>query len=121
MAYDDTLATDLDWARWQLGDTSNDAATELLTDDHIEAVLSLYPRAQAVGLMAAGLAVRFAQKPTDVSLPSGLRVAWSKRIDQWNKVAATASAGGLEGGATAFSIAPTRTDGYADYAAEQSA
>lgn len=119
MSYDDTLATDLDWARFQLGDT--DTSAELLTDDHIEAVLAMYPRAQAVGFMAAGLATRFAQKPTDVSLPSGLRVAWGKRIDQWNKVAADARAGVLEGSTTGFSVAPTRTDGYSEYAAEQSA
>src|SRR6476661_5671709 len=114
MAYDDTLPTDLDKARFLLGDTS---ASELLTDDHIEAVLGLYPFNSAVAFMAEGLAARFAQNPSSVSLPSGLSVAWSERVKQWKALAQQMRDGGIVGSA-AFSHTPTRADGYATYAAE---
>lgn len=115
MSYDDTLPTDLDKARALLGDTSS---TELLTDDHIEAVLALYPFNSAVAFMAEGLAARFAQNPSSVALPSGLSVSWSERVKYWKGLAEQMRSGGVTSSG-AFSRTPTRTDGYADYAAEQ--
>jgi hypothetical protein len=40
-----------------------------------------------VAILAEGLAVRFAQDPSSVSLPSGLSVAWSERVAEWRRVA----------------------------------
>ncbi len=98
MAYSDTLETDLDKARAQLGDTSNDSATELLTDDHIETVLSIYSTFDlALAFMADELAVRFAQEPGSVSLPSGLSVSWSERVKEWRRIADNARSGVLSG------------------------
>ncbi len=117
MSFDDTLVTTLDRVRFLLGDTSNNAATELLTDDHIEAVLALYSYNSAVAFMAEGLAARFAQSPTSVSLPSGLSVAWSARVASWLGLAERMRSGGV-GASAAFARTPTRTDGYATYAAD---
>jgi len=121
MSYDDTLPADLDKARALLGDTSNDSATELLTDDHIDAMLALYSFNTAVATMAMGLAARFAQNPSSVSLPSGLSVSWSERVKYWLGLAAQMQAGGVSGTYTAFSHTPTRIDGYSDLAAAEAA
>ncbi len=118
MAYSDTLETDLDKVRALLGDTSNDSATELLTDDHIEAMLGLYSFNAAVATMATGLAARFAQDPSSVSLPSGLSVSWSERVKYWMSLAAQMRDGGVAGTYTAFSRTPTRVDGYSVYQSE---
>ncbi len=88
MSYDPTDLSELNMAREALGDTSNDAAAELLTDDHIQAVIDENGYNLAVALLAEGLVARFAQKPTSVGLPSGLSVAWSKRLDAWIALAA---------------------------------
>jgi hypothetical protein len=117
MSYDDTLPSDLDKVRHILGDTSNDSATELLTDDHIEAMLASYSYNIAVAHMAPGLAGRFAQEPDRVTLPSGLSVAWSERVKYWLGLAAQMLAGGVAGVYTSFSRTPTRTDGYSEYQA----
>ena len=121
MPYSDTLESDLDKVRALLGDTSNVAATELLTDDHIEAMLALYAFNVAVAYMATGLAARFAQDPSSVSLPSGLSVSWSERVKYWLSLAAQMRDGGIAASSTAFSRTPTRTDGYAAYQAERDA
>lgn len=92
-SYDDELPTDLDKARSALGatDVTSDT-TALVTDEHIEAVLSWQGTLDgAIRFLAAELAARYAQKPTDVSLPSGLRVSWAKRIDTWLALAGKAS------------------------------
>ena len=119
MSYDDTLSTSLDKARALLGDTSNDAATELLTDDHIDAVLGLYAFNPAVAFMAEGLAARFAQKVSSVSLPGGLSAAWSERVKYWLGLADQMRKGGVTASG-AFSAAAPRADGYAEFQAEQS-
>lgn len=115
MSYSDTLETNLDKARFLLGDTSNNPATELLTDDHIDAVLSLYAFNPAVAFMAEGLAARFAQKVSSVSLPGGLSAAWAERIKNWKDLAAQMRAGGVTASG-AFSVASPRADGYAQAA-----
>jgi hypothetical protein len=113
MSYDDSLATDTDKVRAFIGDTSNNSATELLTDDHIEAVLSLYtPFASAVAFLASELAVRFAQQPGSVTLPSGLSVSWASRVATWMALAQLARSGQLVSGG-AFSVVSPRADGYA--------
>jgi hypothetical protein len=97
MTYTDTLPTSRDTARFLLGDTSNSAGTELLTDAAIDAVLVIYAPNPAVAFLATGLASRFAQKPSDVALPHGLRVAWRERIAAWLGLAAQMRAGGVVG------------------------
>lgn len=107
MPYDDTLPTDLDKARARLGDT---AATELLTDDHIEAVLSLYGFNGGVAFLARELDMRFALQPSSVTLPSGLSVSYARRT--WAGLIALMESAS----ATAFSVTPSRNDGYSEVA-----
>jgi hypothetical protein len=120
MSFDDTLPTAADRARYLLGDTSNDSATELLTDDAVDAALSLYGYAGGVAFMAEGLAARFAQKVSSVGLPGGLSASWSERVKYWLGLAERMRSGGVTA-AGAFSVASPRADGYADLAAESGA
>lgn len=117
MSYDPTDLSELNQARALLGDTSNVSSTELLTDDHIDAVLSLYDFSLGVAFLADELAVRYAQQPDRVTLPSGLSVAWSARVAAWRALAIQMRGAGVAG-YTAFSVAPTRTDGYSEAAVE---
>lgn len=87
MSYDDTDLSDLNRARGALGDTSNDSTTELLTDDHIDAVLMEDGYNLGVAKLAEELAAKYASKPGSVTLPSGLSVSWAYRVAQWNRVA----------------------------------
>jgi hypothetical protein len=116
--YDETLATDLDIARFTLGDT--DSANVLLSNEHITATIALYtPLNVAVALMAEGLAARYAQKPSSVGLPSGLSVSWSERVKFWlNLAKRLRETGSITGASTAFSVPVSRTDGYSAYADE---
>jgi len=41
VTYDDSLSTNKDIVRWRLGDTSNDASTELQTDNEVWGALAL--------------------------------------------------------------------------------
>jgi hypothetical protein len=118
MYYDSTSVSDRNLARGLIGDI--DTTAELRADSHYDAMITLYGLSGAVAFIASSLAAQYATKPTDVTLPNGLRVAWKDRIATWLALAATMRAGGVTGGA-AFSVQPTRTDGYADYAAEQAA
>lgn len=87
MSYDPSHPTDKDRARYALGDTSNDAATELLTDDTIEAELADKGYAGGVAFLAGGLATRFAQQPSSVT-DAGTSVTWGERVSAWQKLAA---------------------------------
>ena len=115
MSYDPTLPTDKDYVRFVLGDT--DTTAELLPDAQILAVLSTTSRNGTVALLAQGLAARYAQQPTSVSV-SGKSVAWAERVAYWRDLAAN---GGAVPGGGAFSVTPTRTDGYAQLAADEAA
>lgn len=90
--YNDTLPSDLDRARARLGVTDvASASTALISDEHINAVLlDAGSLNLAVMQLARELAVHFAQKPSDISLPSGLRLAWRDRISTWLTIADTA-------------------------------
>lgn len=103
-SYDDTLPTDKDKARSILGATDDTSATTaLVTDEHIEAVLTWQGSLDgAVAFLASELASRYAQMPSDVSLPSGLRVAWRERIATWLALAGRASPTGVGSGALSF-------------------
>lgn len=115
MSYDDSLSTNTDKARALLGDTSNDPATELVTDDHIDAALLLYSFNGGVAFLASELASRFAQKPGSVGLPGGLSVSWADRVKTWLALAAQMRAGGVVTG-SAFAVNPPRADGYQELA-----
>jgi hypothetical protein len=110
MSYDDTLPTDKDYVRFVLGDTET---AELLTDAQILAVLATMTRNSTIAFLAQGLAARYAQNPDRVTLPSGLSVAWSERVKYWRDLAAS---GGTLGSGGAFSVMPTRNDGYSQAA-----
>ena len=116
MSYDDSLPTNTDKARALIGDTSNNAATELLTDDHIDAVLALYTFNPGVAFLAEELAIRYAQKPGSVSLPGGLSVSWPTRVQMWKALAAQMRAGGVTGPAVVEPYAGglTKTDKRVD-------
>jgi hypothetical protein len=118
MSYDSTSVSDRNLARGMLGDI--DTTAELRADSHYDAMITLYGLSDAVAFIASSLAAQYASEPTDVTLPNGLRVAWKDRIATWLALATTIRAGGVTGGA-AFSVATTRGDGYADYAAERAA
>lgn len=103
--YDDTLPTDRDKARSLLGTTDvTSEATALVTDEHIDAVLTWKADLdRAVAFLASELATRFAQKPSDVSLPSGLRTSWRDRISTWLTLAERAGGGAFgDGGGLSF-------------------
>lgn len=103
--YDDTLPTEKDSARAQLGAipaTPGDAATGLVSDEHIVvAINAAGALASGVAFLARELAVRFAQKPGSVRLPSGLSVSWPDRVKFWWSLAdvADSEAGGARAGA----------------------
>jgi len=118
MSFDDSLPDDLNRARYLLGDTTNDPATELLTDDAVDAALTLFGYSGGVAFMAEGLAARFAQDPTSVSLPSGLAVSWSERVKYWLGLAERMRSGGVTAYG-AFSHITIRSDGYSAYQEEQ--
>jgi hypothetical protein len=84
MSYDPTSTADRDRARALLGDTDFD---ELLTDAHMDAVLTQYGYTLGVAFLADELAVRFARQPGSVSLPSGLSVSWPDRVAAWVRLA----------------------------------
>jgi hypothetical protein len=117
-SYDEELTDDLSKARHVLGDT--DSTAPLLSDETIEAVIGMYtPLAIGIAFLADGLAAKHARKPTSVGLPSGLRAEWAERVKYWrDKAIELRATGSLTGAATAFSVAPVRTDGYSAYADE---
>ena len=117
MAYDPTLADALSRVRAGVGDIDT---TMLLPDATYTALLAQTDATEASATRAAAamLAAFYAAKPTDVSLPSGLRVAWAKRIEQWNRIADGLAGAGVSARAGAFSTALTRRDGYAVLADE---
>lgn len=115
MSYDDTLPTDKDKARFLLGDTSNDATTELLSDSTVTSAITNYGYTSGVAFLASGLATRFAQQPGSVSV-GGKSVSWPDRVRRWVELAAQMRAGGVTGAAV---VAPyvggiSKTDKQAD-------
>lgn len=88
--FDELLSTSLDYVRDRIGDTAVEPEENALrTDEHIEAVLAAEgSREAAIAFIAKGLAVEYAQKPGQVTLPNGLSVSWAYRVAQWNALAA---------------------------------
>lgn len=101
--YDDTLPTDRDWVRHELGDT--DIAAPLRQDETYDALILALGKQGALRTVARALASEYARKPSSVSLPSGLSVSWSSRVSNWQAIAdgKTVIAGALTGGGYASS------------------
>lgn len=80
MSYDPSLATDLDWMRYRLGDTSNDPATEWLPDETYEAELAIHSDRR---LAAASIAIALSNSPnmalTSFSASGDMSVSWGDR------------------------------------------
>lgn len=71
--------------------TPTGAAIDLTLDG--EGVIGVVSEGAAIRAIAAMLAVRYAQKPTDVRLTSGLSISWGQRVQQWNRIAAGQAGG----------------------------
>ena len=114
MAYDETLAEDKDVVRMYLGDTGT---SELVTDAHIEAVLTLAGSvAGAVVILARELLARFAAQPSSVRLPNGLSVSyarggWESLISSGLSGTLGGTVGTLTGGVLTLDFA---TEGYSE-------
>jgi len=108
--YNDTLSTDKDRARDQLGitDVSGGVDTALISDEHIISALSaLGSLGAAVAYLARELAARFAQLPT--SIRSGEdALAWADRVKTWLTLAELAE-GAVDGSASPASGLLTTT------------
>jgi hypothetical protein len=88
--YLDSLPTERDRVRSDLGGriTILPASDPLLTDEHIDAVLTLEgSRASAVAYLARELVVRFAHEPVKVTA-GDMSVDYSPRIGLWEALAA---------------------------------
>ena len=97
--YDPALSTDKDTARAMLGDTT--IATALLTDEHINAVISMTGSlAAGVAWLARELVILFAQKPTRITA-GDVTVDYADRIPQWQ---ALADRGGTNSATTGLSF-----------------
>jgi hypothetical protein len=108
--YSDSLSTDKDQVRDQLGitDISGGVDTALISDEHIIAALSaLGSTGAAVAYLARELAARFAQLPT--SIRSGQdALAWANRVSTWLALAGLAE-GAVDGSASPASGLLTTT------------
>lgn len=80
--------------RFGVGDK---VAPGYLPDETYEALLAQAGATEETArrAAAAALAAEYAAKPSDVSLPNGLRTAWAERVAQWNRIA-TGEAGSTE-------------------------
>ncbi len=82
---------DADTDTFALALTITGAAIDLVADG--AGSVGVVDEAAACREIARGLAARYATKPTNVRLTSGLTVAWAERVAQWNRIA-TGEAGG---------------------------
>jgi hypothetical protein len=105
-SFDEELPSDLDRARFELGDTTVESEEDaLLSDEAIAAVIAWKGYTAGVAYLAEGLIARFGQEPDSVRLPSGLSVSFRDRIAVWTRLAnrkaasANAAADGSAGAA----------------------
>lgn len=97
--YDDTLSTDKDKARSQIGDT--DITDALMSDEHIEAVLTWKGSvALAVAYLAQELIARFARDPIRMT-DNGATTDMTENMRIWRQLAGDAQAA-ASGGALSF-------------------
>ena len=105
--YNDDLSDAISRVRADVGDTADPG---LLPDATYDAVLDIHTDADDVTDEAAAtrdiarkLAAKFAVKPTQVRLVSGLSVTW-ERVQQWNLIAQGLAGGASAGRARGFTI-----------------
>jgi hypothetical protein len=71
--------------RFLLGDTNSAAA--LLQDEQISTMLAEFDFNEAVAQMARGLASQAAQDPDSYEADGGLKITFSKKIENWHNLA----------------------------------
>jgi len=105
--YDDNLSDALSRVRSDVGDIADPG---LLPDETYDAVLiantdenDVVDEQAATRVMARKLAAKFAVKPTQVRLVSGLSVTW-ERVQQWNLIAQGLAGGAVTGRAKGITI-----------------
>lgn len=87
MSYDNTLATDRDKVRFYIGDTSNDASTEKLSDNEIDAMLTDYGDPLVCALKCAeALLAKYAGSVTQTV--GSVSVQYSNLVGQYEKLIA---------------------------------
>jgi hypothetical protein len=96
------ISADSDTATFQLAATPGGSALAITADG--AGVIGLVDEAAAIREVARGLAARYATKPTNVRLTSGLSVAWSERVAQWNRIANGDAGGALASGGKGFRL-----------------
>lgn len=103
MSYSDTLATDLDKVRFHIGDTSNVAATELLTNGEIAYLLSVETNVYRAAAMAAeSIASKMLIRAESVSV-GDTSISYGDQAAKYQTLAKTLRAmGGRRGSAPAF-------------------
>jgi hypothetical protein len=86
-SYDETLPSDLDEARYLLGDTVVDPPEDALrSNELINAALTKKGFALGLAFIADGLVAEFSQEPVKITL-SGLAVDYSARVPAWKDLA----------------------------------
>ena len=86
MSYDNTLATDRDKVRFYIGDTSNDATKEALSDNEIDAMLTDYPDPLDCAIKCAeALIAKYAGYVTQTV--GSVSVQYSNLVTQYEKLA----------------------------------
>lgn len=116
--YDETLPTDQDKARSQLGDTDIDYA--LHSDEHIAAVLTWQGSlAAGVVYLAKELIARYATEPVKVEA-DGVKVDYTARLGVWRAIVAEQQAEVSAGGSGIVFVSATfgatdTTDEYGRY------
>lgn len=87
MSFDPSLPGVRDRLRLQLGDTSGDAATELLLDDIYDAALAYHGNVEWKTLvyLANALIAKFSQKASRINL-GDMEFSWRDRMLAWKGV-----------------------------------
>jgi hypothetical protein len=113
--YVDTLPTARDRLRFALGDTNTPG---YITDETYTATLLLNDQDEVASVrqLAGHLAVRFANEPGSIRLPSGLSISYRERVAQWvaiatGKMPTIVNPGGIPG-SYGYAVVPKRDDGY---------
>ena len=114
MSYTDTLLTDRDKVRFYIGDTSNDATKEKLSDNEIDALLADYPSPLDCAIKCAeALIAKYAGYVTQTV--GSVSVQYSNLVAQYEKLAKTLKGKlAIKGGAWAGGLSQAEKDANAD-------
>lgn len=95
--YDPTLTDPKDRARFLLGDVDVAYGKALMSDEEIQANLTLWGFREGVAQCADHLASRFAQMPDEYGEGGeGVQVKWSLRVERWEKLARDLRSGTIQ-------------------------